>query len=109
MSDRAKKFGVHQPAIFYALKRMNFPWKKKQLRYRERNREERLTGWLVSLMVDTVIIWDNKLNNNSIKKGMGFWIWEVAIANSLLSILWVDYLFIEKVLKIVKNMIKKGY
>ena len=25
-----------------------------------------LTGWLVSLMVDTVIIWDNKLNNNSI-------------------------------------------
>ncbi len=68
-----------------------------------------LTGWLVSLMVDTVIIWDNKLNNNSIKKGMGFWIWEVAIANSLLSILWVDYLFIEKVLKIVKNMIKKGY
>ena len=23
-----------------------------------------LTGWLVSLMVDTVIIWDNKLNNN---------------------------------------------
>ena len=68
-----------------------------------------LTGWLVSLMVDIVIIWDNKLNNNSIKKGMGFWIWEVAIANSLLSILWVDYLFIEKVLEIVKNMIKKGY
>ena len=24
MSDRAKKFGVNQPAIFYALKRMNF-------------------------------------------------------------------------------------
>jgi hypothetical protein len=68
-----------------------------------------LTGWQVSLMVDTVIIWDNKLNNNSIKKGMGFWIWEVAIANSILSILWVDYLFIEKVFKIVKNMIKKGY
>ena len=42
MSDRAKKFGVNQPAIFYALKRMNFPWKKKQLRYRERNREERI-------------------------------------------------------------------
>ena len=38
LSDRAKKFGVNQPAIFYALKRMNFPWKK-QLRYRERNRE----------------------------------------------------------------------
>ena len=42
MSDRARKFGVNQPAIFYALKRMNFPWKKKQLRYRERNREERI-------------------------------------------------------------------
>jgi transposase len=25
LSDRAKKFGVNQPAIFYALKRMNFP------------------------------------------------------------------------------------
>ncbi|MBS9771099.1 MAG: hypothetical protein J7F05_11705 [Trichodesmium erythraeum GBRTRLIN201] len=25
MSDRAKKFGVNQPAIFYALKKMNFP------------------------------------------------------------------------------------
>ena len=37
LSDRAKKFGVNQPAIFYALKKMNFPWKKKQLRYRERN------------------------------------------------------------------------
>ena len=42
MSDRAKKFGVNQLAIFYALKRINFPWKKKQLRYRERNREERI-------------------------------------------------------------------
>ena len=31
MSDRAKKFGVNQPAIFSALKRMNFSWKKKQL------------------------------------------------------------------------------
>ena len=40
MSDRAKKFGVNQPAIFYALKKMNFPWKKKQLCYRERNRGE---------------------------------------------------------------------
>jgi hypothetical protein len=39
LSDRAKNFGVNQPAIFYALKRMNFPWKNKQLRYRERNRE----------------------------------------------------------------------
>ena len=42
LSDKAKKFGVNQPAIFYALKKMNFPWKKKQLRYRERNREERI-------------------------------------------------------------------
>ena len=25
LSDRAKKFGVNQPAIFYALKKMNFP------------------------------------------------------------------------------------
>ena len=25
LADRAKKFGVNQPAIFYALKRMNFP------------------------------------------------------------------------------------
>ena len=49
MSDRAKKFGVNQPAIFYALKRMNFPWKKKQLRYRERNREERIKYYQLSL------------------------------------------------------------
>ena len=42
MSDRAKKFGVNLTAISYALKRMNFPRKKKQLRYRERNREERI-------------------------------------------------------------------
>ena len=41
MSDRAKKFAVNQPAIFYALKRMKIT-KKKQLRYRERNREERI-------------------------------------------------------------------
>ena len=59
-------------------------------------------------MLDIVKIWDDKLNNNSIKKEMGFWGWEVAIANSLLSTIWVDYLFIEKVLEIVKNMIKKG-
>ena len=31
-----------------------------------------LTGWQVSLMVDTVIILDNKLNNNSIKKECDF-------------------------------------
>jgi hypothetical protein len=28
--------------------------------------DKALTGWQVSLMVDIVIIWDNKLNNNSI-------------------------------------------
>jgi hypothetical protein len=39
LSDKAKKIGVNQPAIFYALKRMNCPWKKKQLCYRERNRK----------------------------------------------------------------------
>ena len=49
MSDRAKKFGVNQAAIFYALKRMNFPWKKKQLRYRERNRGERIKYYQLSL------------------------------------------------------------
>ena len=51
MSDRAKKIGVNQPAIFYALKRMNFPWKKKQLRYRERNREERIKYYQLSLEI----------------------------------------------------------
>ena len=51
MSDRAKKFGVNQLAIFYALKRINFPWKKKQLRYRERNREERIKYYQLSLEV----------------------------------------------------------
>ena len=51
MSDRAEKFGVNQPAIFYALKRMNFPWKKKQLRYRERNREERIKYYQLSLEI----------------------------------------------------------
>ena len=49
MSDRAKKFGVNQPAIFYALKRMNFPSKKKQLRYRKKNREERIQYYQFSL------------------------------------------------------------
>ena len=51
MSDRAKKFGVNQPAIFYALKRMNFPWQNKQLRYRERNREERIQYYQLSLEI----------------------------------------------------------
>jgi putative transposase len=51
LSDRAKKFGVNQPAIFYALKKMNFPLKKKQLRYRERNREERIKYYQLSLEI----------------------------------------------------------
>ena len=46
-----KKIGVNQPAIFYALKRMNFPLKKKQLRYRERNREERIQCYQLSLEI----------------------------------------------------------
>ena len=51
MSDRAKKIGVNQTGIFYALKRMNFPWKKKQLRYRERNREDRIKYYQLSLEI----------------------------------------------------------
>ena len=51
MSDRAKKFGFNQPAVFYALKKMTFPWKKKQLRYRERNREERIKYYQLSLEI----------------------------------------------------------
>ena len=31
LADRAKKFRVNQPAIFYALKKMKFPWKKTSL------------------------------------------------------------------------------
>ena len=50
MSDRAKKFGVNQTAIFYASKRMNFPWKK-QLSYRERNREEKIKYYQLSLEI----------------------------------------------------------
>merc|ERR1712226_1822616 len=42
LADRAKKFGVNPTAIFYALKRMKITRKKKQLCYRERNREERI-------------------------------------------------------------------
>ena len=55
LSDRAKKFGVNQPAIFYALKRMNFPWKKKQLCYRKRNREERIKYYQQSSKFDKKI------------------------------------------------------
>ena len=51
MSDRDQKFAANQPAIFYALKRMNFPWKNKQLRYRERNREERIQYYQLSLEI----------------------------------------------------------
>ena len=56
MSDRAKKIGVNQPAIFYALKKMNFPWKKKQIRYRERNREERIKYYQLSLEIWSIIL-----------------------------------------------------
>ena len=55
LSDRAKKFGVNTTAIFYALKRMNFPWKKKQLCYRERNREERIKYYQQSSKFDKKI------------------------------------------------------
>jgi transposase len=41
LADRAKKIGVNPKAIFYALKRMKIT-RKKQLRCRERNREERI-------------------------------------------------------------------
>ena len=40
--DRAKKFGVHPSAICYALKKIKITRKKKELRYRERNRGERM-------------------------------------------------------------------
>jgi excisionase family DNA binding protein len=40
--DRAKKFGVRPSAIHYALKELKITRKKKQFRYRERNREERI-------------------------------------------------------------------
>ncbi|AGF51724.1 transposase [Synechocystis sp. PCC 6803] len=40
--DRAKKFGVRPSAVYYALKKMKINRKKKELRYRERNREERV-------------------------------------------------------------------
>ena len=41
MVDRAKKIGVNPTAIFYALKRVKIT-RKKQLRYREMNREDRI-------------------------------------------------------------------
>lgn len=40
--DRAKKFNVRPSAIHYALKCMNIRRKKKEFRYRERDREERI-------------------------------------------------------------------
>ena len=42
LRDRAEKFGVRPSAICYALKKMEITRKKKELRYRERNREERI-------------------------------------------------------------------
>ena len=42
MTDRAKKIVVNPTAIFYPLKRMKITREKKQLCYRERNREWRI-------------------------------------------------------------------
>ena len=42
LSDRAKKFGVRTNAIWYAMKEMKLTRKKKELRYRERNKQERI-------------------------------------------------------------------
>jgi len=42
LSDRAKKNLVNPTAIFYALKRINFSSKKKQICYRKINIEERI-------------------------------------------------------------------
>ena len=50
MSDRSKKFGVNPTPIFYALKRMKIT-RKKQLRYREKNREERIKYYQLSLEI----------------------------------------------------------
>ena len=51
LADRAKNFGVNSTAIFYALKRMKITRKKKLLRYRERNREERIKYYQLSLEI----------------------------------------------------------
>ena len=40
--ERARKFGVRASAICYALKKMKITRKKKEFRYKERNREERI-------------------------------------------------------------------
>ena len=55
LSDRAKKFGVNPTAIFYALKKMKITRKKKQLCYRERNREERIKYYQQSSKFDKKI------------------------------------------------------
>lgn len=47
LRDRAEKFGVRPSAICYALKKMKITRKKKELRYRERNREERIKYYRV--------------------------------------------------------------
>jgi len=47
LRDRAEKFGVRPSAICYALKKMKITRKKKELRYRERNREERMKYYRV--------------------------------------------------------------
>ena len=45
--DRAKKFGVRPSTIHYALKKLKIRRKKKEFRYRERNREERIKYYRV--------------------------------------------------------------
>ena len=50
MLDKAKKNGVNPTPIFYALKRMKIT-RKKQLRYREKNREERIKYYQLSLEI----------------------------------------------------------
>jgi putative transposase len=50
LSDKAKKNGVNPTPIFYALKRMKIT-RKKQLRYREKNREERIKYYQLSLEI----------------------------------------------------------
>jgi putative transposase len=47
LRDRAEKFGVRPSAICYALKKMKVTRKKKELRYKERNREERMKYYRV--------------------------------------------------------------
>ena len=56
--DRAKKFGVRQSAIYYALKEMKITRKKKEMRYQERNREERMKYY--RLLRELIKVWGSK-------------------------------------------------